>query len=343
MCLQVFVPAPFNPAPLIMTNTRSPLSKNKLQFHDLHLVSHDFAKDVLQGLGKCPASIPPKYFYDCKGSQLFDAITELPEYYQTRTEIEILQNNAEEIVHHIGTGSLLIEPGGGSCAKVHILLKGLKPVAYIPMDISRQHLQLATEELSSAFPWLEIHAVCTDFTQTMILPPTAPEATKAAFFPGSSIGNFDLKDAVAFLTSIAQLVKSGGYLLIGADLKKDKTILQAAYNDAAGITAQFNLNLLQRINRELNADFDLAKWQHKAFYNEQAGRIEMHLVSLRAQQISIGQSQFKFTCGETIHSENSYKYTTQEFIKLAQQAGFKSIAQWVDKDNLFSVHLLQVN
>ncbi len=325
-----------------MTNTRSPLTNNKLQFHDLHSVSHDFAKDVLQGLDKRPASIPPKYFYDSKGSQLFDAITELPEYYQTRTEIGILQDSAKEIAQHIGTGSLLIEPGGGSCAKVHILLKGLKPIAYVPMDISRQHLEQATEALSTAFPWLEIHAVCTDFTQVMTLPPTVPEATKVAFFPGSSIGNFDSQDALIFLTSIAQLVKSGGYLLIGADLKKDKTILQAAYNDSDNITAQFNLNLLQRINRELDANFDLSKWQHNAFYNEQAGRIEMHLVSLRAQQVSIGQSQFKFTRGETIHSENSYKYTTQEFIKLAQQAGFESIALWVDKDNLFSVHLLQV-
>ena len=328
-----------------MTNTRSPLNKNKLWFHDLHSTTSEFASDVLQGLDKRPASIPAKYFYDAKGSQLFDAITKLPEYYQTRTEIAILQDNADEIAHHVGTGNLLIEPGGGSCAKVHILLEGLRPMAYVPMDISSQHLRLATEELATAFPWLEIHATCTDFTQSMALPPAAlenTEGTKVAFFPGSSIGNFDPGGAVEFLTSIAQLVKSGGYLLIGVDLKKDKSILHAAYNDAVGITAQFNLNLLQRINHELDADFDLSGWQHKAIYNEQAGRIEMHLVSLREQQISIGQSRFEFANGETIHSENSYKYTTQEFIKLAQYAGFQSVALWVDADNLFSVHLFRV-
>ncbi len=325
-----------------MSNTISPFRNNKLQFHDLHSVTSDFANDVLQGLNKRPASIPPKYFYDAKGSQLFDAITELPEYYQTRTEIEILQDNADEIAHHVGTGGLLVEPGGGSCAKVHILLEGLKPMAYVPMDISKQHLQLATKELAIAFPWLEIHAACTDFTQVMALPPTAPEGTKVAFFPGSSIGNFDPKDAVGFLISIAQLVKPEGYLLIGVDLKKDKAILDAAYNDKAGITAQFNLNLLQRINHELDADFDLSAWQHKAFYNELAGRIEMHLVSLCEQKINVGKNQFQFSNGETIHSENSYKYTTQEFIKLAQQAGFESVALWVDADQLFSVHLFRV-
>ncbi len=330
---------------LITTNARNLLNKNKLWFHDLHSTTSEFACDVLQGLDKRPASIPPKYFYDAKGSQLFDAITELPEYYQTRTEIAILQDNADEIAHHVGTDSLLIEPGGGSCAKVHILLEGLRPMAYVPMDISSQHLQLATEELATAFPWLEIHATCTDFTQNMALPPTAlekAEGTKVAFFPGSSIGNFDPGGAVEFLTSIARLVKSEGYLLIGVDLKKDKSILHDAYNDAAGITAQFNLNLLQRINHELDADFDLSGWRHEAIYNEQAGRIEMHLVSLREQQISIGPSRFEFAEGETIHSENSYKYTTQEFIKLAQYAGFESVALWVDADNLFSVHLFRV-
>jgi len=321
------------------------VNKNKLWFYDRHLTTSKFASDVLQGLAKRPASIPPKYFYNARGSQLFDAITQLPEYYQTRTEIAILQNNADEIAHHVGTGSLLIEPGGGSCAKVHILLEGLRPMAYVPMDISSQHLRLATEELATAFPWLEIHATCTDFTQIMTLPPTALEkikGTKVAFFPGSSIGNFTPEGAVKFLTSIAQLVKLEGYLLIGVDLKKDKNILHAAYNDAAGITAQFNLNLLQRINQELDADFDQSSWQHKAIYNEQLGRIEMHLLSLQEQQIRIGQSRFKFACGETIHSENSYKYSTQEFIQLAQNAGFQSVALWVDADHLFSVHLFRV-
>ncbi len=326
-----------------MTHLRSPLSRsfssNKLQFHDLCSVTNDFNSDVLQGLNIRPASIPPKYFYDTKGSQLFDAITKLPEYYQTRTEMQILQNNADKIAYHVGIGNLLIEPGGGSCEKVHILLEALKPIAYVPMDISKQHLQHAVEELGAAFPWLKIYAITTDYTHIMKLPSAVPESSKVVFFPGSSIGNFDPNDAVIFLNSIARLVKSGGYLLIGVDLKKDKTLLKNAYNDTAGITAQFNLNLLQRINLELGADFDLSAWKHKAFYNEQAGRIEMHLISLCKQRVSIGQHQFVFTAGEAIHTENSYKYTTEEFITLAERAGFQSIDLWIDADKLFSVHL----
>ena len=318
------------------------MNNHRFQFHDLHPVDSDFASDVLQGLETRPASIPPKYFYDAKGSRLFDAITALPEYYLTRTELAILRASADEIAAHIGTGSLLIEPGGGSCAKVGILLESLRPRAYVPMDISRQHLQWSVEELVNAFPSLEIHAVSTDFTQIMSLPAAAPEGARVVFFPGSSIGNFDHKEAVEFLTSIAQLVRPGGYLLLGVDLKKDSNILNAAYNDAAGITAEFNLNLLQRINRELDADFDLSKWQHKAFYTELAGRIEMHLLSLCEQQVCVGKRLFTFAKGETIHSENSYKYSVREFIQLAQQAGFKSIDLWVDSDDLFSVHLFRV-
>ena len=315
------------------------MNRQKIQFHDLHSTRDDFASDVLAGLGQRPAMIPPKYFYDAQGSRLFDAITQLPEYYPTRTEIGILSVNAAEIARRVGTGSLLVEPGGGSCAKVHILLEGMRPRAYVPMDISKDHLRLAAEELAIAFPWLEIHAACTDYTREMSLPPSAPKGTHVAFFPGSSIGNFDPDAAVDFLVSIAELVGPGGYLLIGVDLKKDKTILEAAYDDAAGVTAQFNLNVLTRINRELAGDFDLAAWQHRAVYNEQLCRIEMHLVSRCAQTVTIGRSRFSFAAGETIHTENSYKYSGDEFIRLAAQAGFQSEALWVDAEQLFSVHL----
>ncbi len=300
------------------------MSIGNVQFHDLHTTRDEFVDDVLQGLAQRPASIPPKYFYDARGSQLFDAITELPEYYQTRTEIEILRHNAAEIADHVGTGSLLVEPGGGSCAKVHILLEGLQPRAYVPMDISHEHLRLAAEELAIAFPWLEIHAACTDYTREMALPPSAPHGTHVAFFPGSSIGNFDPEAAVAFLESIAELLGPGGYLLIGVDLKKDQAVLEAAYDDAAGVTAQFNLNLLARINRELDGDFKLEQWQHKAIYNEILGRIEMHLVSSIDQQVRVAGRSFSFRRGETIHSENSYKYTIDEFVELAARAGFRS-------------------
>lgn len=318
------------------------MAETKIQFHDLHATGDELASDVIQGLSKQPASIPPKYFYDAQGSRLFDKITQLPEYYPTRTEIGILTANADEIAQRVGTGSLLVEPGGGSCAKVHILLQGLQPCAYVPMDISKDHLQLAAEELAIAFPWLEIHAACTDFTRHMTIPLTAPSATPVAFFPGSSIGNFDPPAAVDFLKSITELVGPGGYLLIGVDLKKNRAILEAAYDDASGITAQFNLNLLRRINRELAADFNVDAWRHKALYNETLGRIEMHLVSDKDQIVSINDQSFSFKQGEIIHTENSYKYTTEEFTNLAKQAGFNSNALWMDPQRLFSVFLFQV-
>ncbi len=314
----------------------------RIEFHDLHSSRDEFARDVVEGLAKKPASIPPKYFYDAKGSKLFDAITDLPEYYPTRTEIKLLTRHAEEIAQQVGTGSLLVEPGGGSCAKVHILLQGLKPCAYVPMDISRDHLQMAAQELAAQFPWLEIHAACTDFTRQMHLPPTAPTGTRVAFFPGSSIGNFDPVGAVDFLRSIASLVGDQGYLLIGVDLKKDRHLLEAAYDDAAGVTADFNRNLLARINRELTGNFELSQWQHRAFYNEDEGRIEMHLQSRCAQKVTVTGQDFHFAAGESIHTENSYKYSVAEFIELAAQAGFSSRRAWSDEQQLFSVQLFQV-
>ncbi len=318
------------------------MNTQNIQFHDLHTTRNEFMEEVLRGLEKRPASIPPKYFYDAKGSTLFNVITQLPEYYPTRSEMSILTENASEIAQRIGTGSLLVEPGGGSCEKVHILLEGLKPCAYVPMDISKDHLQLAAEELAIEYPWLEVHAVCTDFTREMRVPPSAPEGAHVAFFPGSSIGNFAPDAAVEFLQAIVQLVGINGYLLIGVDLKKNKAILEAAYNDEQGITAEFNLNLLTRINRELGADFDEPNWQHKALYNEQDGRIEMHLLSKTDQAVQINGCRFKFKQGDCIHTENSYKYTTDEFVQLAERAGFVSDKLWVDRNHLFSVHLFKV-
>ncbi len=317
------------------------MNAQKIRFHDLHSTRDKFMADVLRGLEKRPVSIPPKYFYDAKGSRLFDAITHLPEYYPTRTETAILTENASDIAQRVGTGSLLVEPGGGSCEKVHILLEGLKPCAYVPMDISKDFLQLAAEELAIEYPWLEIHAVCTDFTREMHVPPSAPEGTHVAFFPGSSIGNFTPDTAVEFLQAIVQLIGAGGYLLIGVDLKKDKAILEAAYNDKQGITAEFNLNLLTRINRELGADFDESNWQHKALYNERDGRIEMYLLSKTDQAVQLNGDRFEFKQGDSIHTENSYKYTADEFVQLAERAGFVSGKLWIDKKRLFSVHLFK--
>ena len=312
-----------------------------IEFHDLHPTPADFAAEVLAGLRRRPRYIPPKFFYDARGSQLFDQITALPEYYLTRAEVEVLTANAQEIARRVGTGSLLVEPGGGSCAKVRILLEGLRPCAYVPMDISREHLRAAAEQVAAEFPWLEVHAACTDFTRAMELPAGAPEGPRVAFFPGSSIGNFDPAAAVGFLAAVAELVGPGGFLLIGVDLKKDRAVLDAAYDDAAGVTAAFNLNLLARINRELGADFDLGAWRHRAFYDEARGRVEMHLLSQREQTVHVAGEAFVFAAGETLHTENSYKYGVEEFQGLAARAGFRPEAVWKDARGLFSVHLLR--
>ena len=318
------------------------MSQPRIYLHDLNPDSDDFLADVKKGLAQQPASVPPKYFYDETGSRLFEAITVLPEYYPTRTEISILNKYAAEIAAQVGTGGLLVEPGGGACAKVHILLQGLQPVAYVPMDISRDHLWAAAEELAAQFPWLEVHAACADFTQPILLPESVPDAFRVAFFPGSSIGNFDPEGAVDFLKLIRDLVGKGGCLLIGVDLKKDKAILEAAYDDAAGVTAEFNLNLLTRMNQELGMDFNRDYWRHKAVYNENLGRIEMHLVATRDQVVHLGGESYAFKEGETIHTENSYKYEIEDFKMLAGKAGFQSTSVWTDDDHLFSVHLYHV-
>ena len=317
------------------------MSEVTLSFPDLHPDTDDLAADVLTGFARTQKSIPPKYFYDEEGSRLFDAITELPEYYPTRTETAILRAYADDIAQKAGTGHLLVEPGSGSCTKARILFEGLQPCAYVPMDISRDHLRVAAERIAVEYPWLEVHAACTDFTRLMTLPPSSPEGRRLVFFPGSSIGNFDPDAAVGFLRMIADMVGPGGQLLIGVDLKKERRILEAAYDDTRGVTAAFNLNLLTRINRELDADFDLSKWQHRALYNEEAGRIEMHLVSLAEQEVSLSGRRFHFAQGETIHTENSYKYSVEEFRDLAARAGFMTDTIWVDENRLFSLHLLQ--
>lgn len=319
------------------------MQQARIQFHDLHPTANDLRADVIAGLSNTPRAIPPKYFYDQKGSQLFDAITATEEYYPTRTETKILKNNAHDIAARVGTGNLLVEPGGGNCSKVRLLLEGLRPCAYVPMDISKDHLWIAAEQTAAEFPWLEVHAACTDFTQTMTLPDNMPVGTRLAFFPGSSIGNFHPQEAVKFLTTVAAMVGVGGYLLIGVDVKKDPQILQLAYNDVAGVTAKFNLNLLARINRELSANFNLAAWQHRAFYSSELGRIEMHLRSSVQQVVSIDEHEFFFDAGETIHTENSYKYEVDEFQAIAGRAGFVPEHVWTDENNLFSVHLFSVS
>lgn len=325
-----------------------------LFFYDLHPTPASFRDEVLRGLASRPRSIPPKFFYDEQGSRLFQAICELPEYHLTRTEIGILRAHAAEMAELIGPGRLLIEFGSGSSEKVRLLLGALRPAAYMPLDISREHLWNASRVLAAEYPDVAVHAVCTDYTQDMALPygqpPDPPPdqspdqigLRKLAFFPGSSVGNFDPEGALAFMHRVSRLVQSDGGLLIGVDLKKDPHLLRAAYNDAQGVTAAFNLNLLARMNRELEADFDLAAFRHHAFYDDRLGRIEMRLISLRDQTVTVAGQQFRFQRGEGIHTENSYKYALEEFQALATRAGFRPVKVWTDPARLFSVHYFGV-
>lgn len=315
---------------------------NSLSFYDFHPVQANLHDEVLRGLNQSARSIPPKFFYDERGSQLFDNICNTPEYYPTRTEIGILDKYINDISECIGSECILVEPGSGSSEKVRMLLDDVRPHTYVPMDISKDYLLSAAEQLALEYPWLDIHATCIDFTKTMTLPVNDSESRKVAFFPGSSIGNFEPRDAIGFLQKIAAIVRPHGGLLIGVDLKKETGILNAAYNDLQGVTAQFNLNLLHRINRELNADFDVNKFDHHAFYNETDGRIEMHLVSKQTHEIHINGDTFCFAAGESIHTENSYKYSVEEFKKLTKQAGFDLVNVWTDPKELFSVHYYQL-
>ena len=314
----------------------------KLRLHDLAPPQDDFLAAVLDGLGRARKTLPCKFFYDEAGSALFDAICDTPEYYPTRTELGILTAAADEIADLAGRGGVLVEYGSGSSRKTRLLLDALAPALYMPIDISREHMLAACRELAAAYPALHLMAVCADYTRPLRLPVVARGGQKRlAFFPGSSIGNFAPLEALRFLKNVAQQLAADDGFLIGVDLKKDPAILNAAYNDAAGVTAAFNLNLLARCNAELGADFDLGAFAHQAFYNEAAGRIEMHIRSKRAQTVDLGGRQFAFAAGETIHTENSYKYASDEFRLLATQAGFLPQQCWTDEEHLFSVHLFR--
>ena len=316
------------------------MTARAVRFYDRLPPADSFHTEVLEGLGAYPKRIAPKFFYDTRGSQLFEAICDLPEYYLTRAETEILTAHAPEIARLVGPESLLIELGSGNSRKVRLLLEAMQPAAYLPMDISRDHLLRAAHLLAAEYPWLHVHATCIDYSRRFELPFRSDGSRKIAFFPGSSIGNFEPSETVAFLRNVARVLKPDGALLVGVDLKKDARVLNAAYNDARGITAQFNLNLLARINRELDGGFILDRFEHRAFYNEAESRIEMHLASRLRQAVSVGGQHILFAQGETIHTENSYKYGLDEFRNLASQAGFRPLHAWSDRRGLFSVHYL---
>jgi dimethylhistidine N-methyltransferase len=317
------------------------MTAQPVNFYDAHPGAADLRREVIDGLSADPRAIPAKFFYDARGSELFDRICELPEYYQTRTEMTILHRALPELVRLIGAECLLVELGSGASKKVRLLLEELRPSGYVGVDISKEFLLASTTTLAHDYPWLEVHAACVDFSSGLEIPHCEPAAHKVAFFPGSSIGNFDPPDAVHLMQDVGALVGQGGHLLIGVDLKKRVARLNAAYNDAAGVTAAFNLNLLQRIRAELDCDVDPATFDHYAFYNPLQGRIEMHLLSKIRQNVRIEDKVFGFAPGEGIHTENSYKYTVDGFAELALRAGFRQRAVWIDDQALFSVQLLQ--
>ena len=302
-------------------------------------------QDVLRGLALPEKNIPSLYFYDQRGSELFDAITAQPEYYPTRTEIGILERHGAEMAAAIGPGVRLIELGSGSALKTELLLARLEePAAYVPVEISREHLMAAAARIAADFPDLEVLPVTADFTEPFALPEPVRRRVQrnVAFFPGSTIGNFPRGMAADLLAATCREVGPGGAMLIGVDLVKDRDILERAYNDAAGVTAQFNLNLLVRLNRELGADFDVSAFHHLAVWDEAAARIEMRLISTRAQRVHVAGRPFDFAAGEVLVTEYSHKYTPAAFRSLAEGAGFIASRAWTDPQALFSVQLLEV-
>ena len=313
-----------------------------VRYYNVLVEGPSFLDDVLAGLAAPRKAIPAKYFYDWRGSKLFEAICELPEYYPTRTEIAIMQRHVDEIVRVLGRDTQLVEYGSGASLKTRLLIERARPSLYVPIDISEPQLRNACMELAQLFPWLNINAVVADFTRPFKLPEFVgvPIRRKAVYFPGSTIGNFTPGEAREFLKGVHGLIGPGGMLVVGVDLKKEKRILDAAYDDARGVTAEFNLNLLARINRELGGDFQVQRFRHKAFYDPAKGWVEMHLESLYQQLVHIAGRRFEFKPGETIHTEISCKYTVTEFQDLARGARFHPEQVWTDPANLFAVHAL---
>lgn len=299
------------------------------------------AAEVAAGLGRVPKRLPPKLFYDARGSRLFNAICETEAYYPTRTERAILSGRAHEFAAAVGPGSTILEFGPGDMSKIRLLLDALRPVSYVGVEISRTQLAEAAEALALRYPWLDVVGICGDFSADRIDSLPLPEGgRKVVFFPGSTIGNFDPEEARGFLATLARQVGGNGAVLIGVDFQKPAEILNLAYNDPQGLTRDFNLNLLARLNRELGADFDLRRFRHHAFYNASLHRVEMHLVSIVAQTVQVAGTTIGFAAGETLHTENSYKYTPETFARLAASAGFAGHRLWTDARGWFGVFLL---
>lgn len=308
------------------------------------MMSSTFLMDVVQGLTGTPKRLPSKYFYDRRGSELFERICELDEYYLTRTELLILRRHAPDMAEAIGPGALLIEPGSGNSHKARLLLEHLRdPVGYVPVDISREHMTRWVAQLAADFPGLYIVPTVGDFCADFDVPAVPGTRRRVVYFPGSTIGNFTPDDATEWLARMARITGAGGGLLIGVDLKKDVATLEAAYNDRAGVTRAFNLNLLWRLKSDLGADVRPDRFEHRAFYNADEGRIEMHLVSTERQTIRLDHTVIELKPGETIHTENSYKYDLEQFAAIAARSGWRRAAYWTDDQGLFSVQYFETD
>jgi len=303
----------------------------------------EFAEAVLHGLSLPQKSLPCRFFYDERGSALFEQITQLPEYYPTRTERAILRDHAAEMAADIAPGAVLVELGSGSSLKTETLLDALPGLAaYVCIDVSPSALHDARNRLAARYPALDIRPIVGDFSYPIAFPTDIAKRPRIGFFPGSTIGNLTPPEARDLLAGLPSQLTPGGRLIVGVDLRKDADTLLRAYNDSAGVTAAFNLNLLERINRELGGKFDIAGFRHEAIYDPRQGRIEMHIVSRRAQEVVIRRRLFKFAAHESIHTENSYKYSIEQFQALAHSAGWRPRRLWTDADQMFSVHELDV-
>jgi dimethylhistidine N-methyltransferase len=313
--------------------------------HDYTPETEDFLNEVLEGLQRDTKQICSKFFYDEAGSRLFERITELDEYYPTRTETAIMQQYIDEMVERVGDNAMLIEYGSGSSEKTTILLDHLHNLAaYVPVDISKEHLEESARRVAALYPHIDVIPVAADYSDAAsfkIPRGSKPVSHRVIFYPGSTIGNFHPREAIAFLARMRNLCGANGGIILGVDVKKDPGILHAAYNDREGVTAEFNLNILRRINHELDADFDLSQWKHRAIYDADLGRVEMHLVSLAGQTVTIDDTKIQFKTGESIWTESSYKYSLVGFEKMAAEAGLRVAKVWTDDDALFSVQYLR--
>lgn len=327
-----------------MTDTPEPKDGDLAFFEDLHPPASDFRADVLSGLSRPQKALSPKYFYDNAGSKIFDQITQMPEYYVSRTELALLDAIGPELRDLTGPNAVVLEPGAGSSVKVRKLIDALdRPAAYVGMDISGEHVKAACRDIASDHPGMLIGAVCHDFTRMIDLDALPlPEGRRVVFFPGSTIGNFELDGALALLQTLRGWLRTGDALLTGVDLRKEGDVLEAAYDDPAGTTAAFNFNLLKRINAELDGTFDLSGFEYRAFWNPYRSRVEMYLQARRDMSFTVAGEVFTVRAEETIHTENSHKFTVDTFQDLARKAGLAPRTHWVSGETPFSIHWLEV-